>query len=73
MSRSLVQIFRAPAVIALASAAGLVSALLADGWADALSWLALGGAASVGLWHALRPQPRSQRRNVKASSPNDPI
>lgn len=54
MSRSIVQIFRAPAVIALASGVGLVSALLADGWADALSWLTLGGAAAVGAWCALR-------------------
>lgn len=54
MSRNLVQIFRAPAIVALATGVGLVSALLADGWADALSWLTLGGAAAVGLWHALR-------------------
>lgn len=54
MSRSVVQIFRAPAVIALASGVGLVSALLADGWADALSWLTLGGATAVGAWYALR-------------------
>lgn len=54
MSRNLAQIFRAPAVIALASGIGLVSALLADGWADVLSWLTLGAAATVGLWHALR-------------------
>lgn len=72
MSRGLVQIFRAPAVIALASAAGLVSALLADGWADALSWLTLGGAATLGLWHALRRQPRSQSQHTGAGRPNDP-
>lgn len=54
MSRSLIQIFRGPAVIAVASSIGLVSALVADGCADALSWLTLGGAAAVGAWHALR-------------------
>ena len=54
MSRTVAQIFRAPALIALASGVGLVSALVADGWADALSWLTLGGAAAVGAWCALR-------------------
>lgn len=35
-------IFRWPLVLALASVIGLLSALLGDGWADALSWLMLG-------------------------------
>jgi uncharacterized membrane protein YjjP (DUF1212 family) len=37
------RIFRWPLVIAAASLAGLLSALLGDGWPDALSWLLLGG------------------------------
>lgn len=59
MKRTLVNIFRMPARIALASCIGLLSALLADGWADALSWFTLGSAAAVGIWHALR---RDQKR-----------
>ena len=35
-------ILRWPLVLALASVIGLLSALLGDGWADALSWLMLG-------------------------------
>jgi hypothetical protein len=31
-----------PIVLGLTSAAGLISALLGDGWADALSWACLG-------------------------------
>jgi len=37
------RIFAWPAVLALASAAGLLSALVGDGLYDALSWLLLGG------------------------------
>lgn len=40
-SRSLIAIFRLPLIIALASLAGLVFALLVDGPLDALGWLAL--------------------------------
>lgn len=57
MTRSLLQILALPTVLALASTVGLVSALLADGWADLLSWLLLGGTAAVGLWCA-RPRRR---------------
>ncbi|OKO76980.1 hypothetical protein [Bradyrhizobium sp. NAS96.2] len=40
--RSLSQIFAAPLVIAIVSTVGLVSALVGDGWWDAVSWAALG-------------------------------
>ncbi|MGY4476660.1 hypothetical protein [Bradyrhizobium sp. USDA 3364] len=40
--RSLTQIFAAPLVIAIVSTVGLISALVGDGWWDAVSWLALG-------------------------------
>jgi hypothetical protein len=53
VSGALWRVFRVPAAIALASAVGLVSALVADGVWDAVSWLALGGAAAVGVWCAL--------------------
>ncbi len=37
------RIFRWPLVIGIASLVGLVSALVGDGWYDALSWGLLGG------------------------------
>ncbi|WP_338691779.1 hypothetical protein V5279_36315 [Bradyrhizobium sp. 26S5] len=40
--RSVTQIFAAPLVIAIVSTVGLVSALVGDGWWDAVSWAALG-------------------------------
>lgn len=41
--RSNWMVFRWPLLLALMSIVGLVCALLADGWADILSWLLLGG------------------------------
>ena len=40
--RSLTEIFAAPLVIAIVSTVGLISALVGDGWWDAVSWVALG-------------------------------
>ncbi len=40
--RNLTQIFAAPLLIAVLSSVGLVSALVGDGWWDAMSWTALG-------------------------------
>ncbi|MBR1203067.1 MULTISPECIES: hypothetical protein [unclassified Bradyrhizobium] len=40
--RSLSQIFAAPLIIAIVSTVGLISALVGDGWWDAVSWVALG-------------------------------
>ncbi|MBR0820608.1 hypothetical protein [Bradyrhizobium liaoningense] len=40
--RTLMQIFAAPLVVAIVSTAGLISALVGDGWWDAVSWTALG-------------------------------
>ncbi len=42
-SLGLRHIFRWPLLIGLLNVAGLVSALVGDGWYDALSWLLLGG------------------------------
>jgi uncharacterized membrane protein YjjP (DUF1212 family) len=39
------RIFRWPLVIGVAGLVGLVSALIGDGWYDAVSWLLLGGTA----------------------------
>lgn len=42
MRRGNWHIFRWPLVIGIASLAGLISALVGDGWYDAASWLLLG-------------------------------
>jgi hypothetical protein len=47
---SLWQVFRWPLLIGVASAAGLVSALLADGVWDAVSWALLSLPLLVALW-----------------------
>lgn len=46
--------FALPALIALLSAIGLLSALLGDGWWDALAWLGLSLPALLGTWPLLR-------------------
>lgn len=51
---SLWQVFRWPLLIGVASAIGLVSALLADGVWDALSWALLSLPLLVSLWYLLR-------------------
>ncbi|MBX3622776.1 MAG: hypothetical protein KF891_22645 [Rhizobacter sp.] len=65
MPRTLRQVFAVPALLALTSVVGLVSALVGDGPWDALSWAGLGSAAAAGLWCALpwrRPADRSARQ-----------
>ncbi|MFN3856886.1 MAG: hypothetical protein ACK4RV_03990 [Caulobacter sp.] len=46
--------FAAPLVIALASAIGLVAALVGDGFADLLSWVGLGVPVAAVIWAMLR-------------------
>jgi hypothetical protein len=46
--------FAAPLVIALASAIGLVAALVGDGFADLLSWIGLGVPVAAVIWAMLR-------------------
>jgi hypothetical protein len=55
MSRAVrsIRIWRAPIVLAAASAIGLTSALLADGAGDVLAWLTLGAPVVVVGWCAL--------------------
>ncbi len=45
------QIWGAPTVLAVTSLIGLISALLADGFWDAVSWLGLGAPLVVAAWH----------------------
>ena len=39
-----------PTLFGLISAAGLLAALIGDGWYDVISWLALGLVAVVCIW-----------------------
>jgi hypothetical protein len=50
-ARTLAQVFRAPALVAVASTVGLVSALVGDGLWDAVSWLGLGVALVLSVRH----------------------
>ncbi|EZQ19045.1 hypothetical protein QAO71_12125 [Halopseudomonas sp. SMJS2] len=49
-SNSAMQIWRWPVLFGTVSAAGLIVALLGDGWYDVLSCLALGLVAAAGIW-----------------------
>ena len=53
-----VRIWRAPVAIGLASAVGLVAALVADGWGDVLSWIGLGLPMAVLVRHVGWPSRR---------------
>ncbi|MCA6103488.1 hypothetical protein AB7M49_005904 [Bradyrhizobium elkanii] len=55
--RSLTQIFGAPLVIAIVSTVGLISALVGDGWWDAVSWAGLGLPVLLYLVFIWRRQP----------------
>ena len=58
MSQSLKAIFAVPAVVGVATAVGLVSALVGDGLWDAVSWVTLGFAVVPALWYSVPPGPR---------------
>ena len=45
-----VQVFAAPALIALVSGAGLVAALVGAGLVDVLSWFAVGAPVLAAAW-----------------------
>lgn len=51
---SLWQVFRWPLLLGVATVIGLVSALVADGWGDALSWVLLSLPMAVSLWYIYR-------------------
>jgi hypothetical protein len=51
MSRKLTQIFLWPMILGVMTVVGLVSALVADGAWDVLSWLMLLVPALLGIWY----------------------
>jgi hypothetical protein len=54
------RVFGRPIALGIASAIGLLSALLGDGVWDAVSWATLGVPLAVVVWYAARPV-RAQR------------
>lgn len=52
---SLQRIYGAPFALAILSGIGLISALLADGVWDVVSWFALSATVAVIGWHVARP------------------
>ena len=67
----------APLALGVLSLVGLVAALVADGWGDALSWIALAVPVAVSVWGWSRPPgpppmpraPRAERRAVRPVGP----
>jgi hypothetical protein len=51
-------LWRWPIVLGVATAVGLLSALLGDAVWDTLSWIALGAPVAVAAWFAWRPAPK---------------
>ena len=54
ITRNALRVFGVPAALAVASGAGLISALLGDGIWDMLSWFALGAPLAVIAWFGAR-------------------
>ncbi|AMN39398.1 hypothetical protein [Rhodoplanes sp. Z2-YC6860] len=61
--QSLGAIFVVPAILAMLSGIGLISALLGDGMWDGLSWLALSVPIVVVIWFALLRRRRGSRND----------
>ncbi len=61
-------VFGTPMLLALVSATGLLSALLADGVWDVLSWGALGTPVAVIAWYVARPA-RIRHKSMGAPRP----
>ena len=59
MTRSTMQIWGAPLLLAVLTIIGLSSALLGDGVWDLVSAVALGAPVAAGAWYSLR-RPRSR-------------
>ena len=52
------RMWRAPIVLGVLTASGLVSALVSDHWGDAWSWVGLGIPVAVMAWYAMPRRPR---------------
>lgn len=58
--RSLRSVYGIPALLALVTSCGLLSALLGDGLWDALSWIALAIPLAVLAWYLVQGRRRSR-------------
>ncbi len=61
-SLSLERIYGAPLALAVLNGIGLISALLADGFWDGVSWIALSTTVAVIAWFALRKEIKPTER-----------
>lgn len=52
------RVYDTPFALAILSSFGLISALLADGIWDVVSWFALGAPVAVIIWYVTRPSGR---------------
>lgn len=52
-ARSLMEVFAAPTMIAIASSVGLITALVGDGLMDAIAWIGLSIPIAVSAWYLL--------------------
>lgn len=52
------RMWRAPVVLGVLTASGLVSALVSDSWGDAWSWVGLGIPVAVMAWYVRPRKPR---------------
>lgn len=58
ISGRILKVWGVPIVLGVLSVVGLFAALIGDGIADVLSWIALGIPVAVGVWFSLRPEPK---------------
>ncbi len=59
--RTLGQIFGAPLVVGVLSTIGLISALVGNGWWDAVSWVSLGLPVLMYVFFTLRRRTEANR------------
>jgi hypothetical protein len=60
------QIWGIPIALGVLSLVGLVAALVADGWGDALSWLALTVPTVISLWGFRRQREAGPSRPIES-------
>lgn len=69
-ARSLLQVFRTPAILGLISLTGLSSGLIGDGIADWISWLCLGCIIGVCVYFSRHQNSHGTEHDESRSSPH---
>ena len=67
------QIWGPPITLGVASAIGLIAALLADGLWDAVSWIALAAPVAVGVWGMWPSRHRWRLRRIQRKGQKIPV